>query len=242
MSKDFWDEIGSQIVFKAFGKRSDIEEKLEKITSSTGVGVYVKTVCCDNTVKIDTSTLSKSEARKLTNQIFNSLEEKIYSDVDISLARYVIDILKLQNKTLGVSESLTGGMIADSIVSIPGASEVFSEGLVCYSNQAKMKVLGVKRDTLADYTAVSSQTAYEMACGILDHKYNDYALSTTGYAENYGGEENGGRVFIGVGSRERIDVHEYSFDGDRSEVRQSATNAALFHLVKRLKGSFDYIR
>lgn len=242
MLTDFWDSINDKIVFKAFGKREDIENTINTLLSAYNATVYIKTENCDNTVKIDVSLLSKEEKHKLTARIFRSLEDKIYSEKEVKLADYLIELLKLHSKKLGVSESLTGGLVADSIVSVPGASEVFNEGLVCYSNLAKMKILNVKRDTLALHSAVSSQTAYEMACGILSHSYNDYAISTTGYAENYGGEENGGTVFIGVGSKERVDIHQYKFEGDRNAVRLSATNAALFHLIKRLKGAFDYIR
>ena len=242
MSVDFWDSISDKIVFKAFGKRSDIEKKINKLISEFSATAFIKTENCDNTVGIDVSALSKEDKRKLTAKVFRSLEDKIYSENEVSLPSYVIQLLKLHSKKLGVAESLTGGLIANSIVSLSGASEVFNEGLVCYSNYSKMKVLKVSRDTLAEHTAVSSQTAYEMACGLLMNPYNDFAISTTGYAENYGEENNGGKVFIGVGSKERIDIHEYKFDGDRNAVRLSATNAALFHLVKRLKGAFDYIR
>lgn len=242
MKRDFWDSIGDKITFKVFGKKADLDDILTKLVSEYSVVFFIRSQNCDNTVSIDLSSLSKSEKRKLITKIFRSLEEIIYSESDVNLAEYCIELLKLTNKKVGVAESITGGLIADSIVSISGASDVFNEGLVCYSNIAKMKVLSVKSDTLAIHTAVSNQTAYEMACGLLSHDYNDFALATTGYAENYGDEKNGGRVYISVGSRERIDVHEYKFDGDRNTVRLCATNAALFHLVKKLKGSFDYIR
>ncbi len=242
MLTDFWDSIHDKIVFKAFAKRDDIEKTINSFLSEYNATVYIKTENCDNTVKIDVSALSKEEKHKLTAKIFRSLEDKIYSEKEVKLPNYLIELLKLHSKKLGVAESLTGGLIADSIASVSGASDVFNESLVCYSNLAKMKVLRVSRDTLAEHTAVSGQTAYEMACGILSHSYNDFAISTTGYAENYGGEENGGTVFIGVGSKERIDIHQYKFEGDRTAVRLCATNAALFHLIKRLKGAFDYIR
>lgn len=242
MKRDFWDSIGDKITFKIFGNRIDIESKLNKLISDFGAVFYIKTKNYDNTVSIDVSILSDKDKRKLITQIFRGLEDRIYSDYEVDISVLCIELLKFTNKKVGVAESITGGLIANSIISISGASEVFNEGLVCYSNVAKMKVLGVKSDTLAFYTAVSSQTAYEMACGLLNHSYNDFAIATTGYAENYGGEKNGGKVFIGVGSRERIDVHEYKFEGDRDTVRLCATNAALFHLIKKLKGSFDFIR
>ncbi len=242
MNTDFWDTIGEKIDFKAFGKKKDIEAKLKSLISEFNATFSVQSQNCDNLVSLDLFGLPLEQKRRLITRIFTKLEDRIYSEKDVSLPDYCIELLRFTDKKLGVAESITGGLIADALISVSGASDVFSEGLVCYSNVAKMNVLSVKPETLAVHTAVSSQTAYEMICGLLNHPYNDYALATTGYAENYGEKNNGGRVYVGVGSRDRVDVHEYKFDGDRNTVRKSATNAALFHLVKKLKGAFDYTR
>lgn len=237
MLRDFWESVGDTITFKAFAKKGEIGDILSQILPES-VTYRVKHDACDNAVTIDFSKVTEGDKRSYTGKVFQRLDSYIYSEVDISLAEHVINLLKLNRKTLGVTESLTGGMIADAIVSIKGASEVFSEGLVCYSNSAKMLNLKVKESTLAVHTAVSEETAYEMVRGILSHPYNDFGIATTGYAENYGGE-NGGTVYVAIGDSSRIDVHKYAFTGDRQEVRKSATNAALFHLAKKLRGSFN---
>ena len=237
MYSDFWDSVKGEIVFKAFAKKGEIDAILLQILPKN-INYSIDFNACDNTVKVDLTTLDDTTKRDIVKKIFNRLDNYIYSEENISLGEYCVKLLKFVDKKLGIAESLTGGMVADALVSIKGASEVLNESLVCYSNIAKMNNLSVKQSTLAVYTAVSSETAYEMVKGVLAHDYNDYAVSTTGYAENYGGE-NGGTVYIGVGDRGRIDVHKYSFLGDRQEVRRCVTNGALFHLAKKMKGSFN---
>lgn len=237
MHCDFWESVDDKITFKAFAKRGELEAVLSQILPSD-VPYKVYFSACDNTVCVDFSQKSDTDKRELIKKVFSELDKSIYSDEDISLGEYCVKLLRFVGKRLGIAESLTGGMVADALVSIPGASEALNESLVCYSNTAKMLNLGVKEKTLAVYTAVSEETAYEMVKGVLLRPYNDYAIATTGYAENYGGE-NGGTVFVAVGDGGRIDVHKYVFSGDRQEVRQSATNAALFHLAKKMKGSFN---
>ena len=237
MNGDFWESVSDKITFKAFAKKGELELMLSQILP-TDVPYEVIFSSCDNTVFIDFSKKSGLDKRQLVKKVFSKLDTNIYSDENVGLGEYCVKLLKFVGKKLGIAESLTGGMIADALVSIPGASEVFNESLVCYSNTAKMLNLGVRESTLAKHTAVSEETAYEMVKGVLSRPYNDYAIATTGYAENYGGE-NGGTVFIAIGDEGRIDVHKYLFSGDRQEVRQCATNVALFHLAKKMKGSFN---
>lgn len=237
MYGDFWESVDDKITFKAFAKKGEIKVVLSQILPSD-VPYTVKFSACDNTVDIDFSSKPDTNKRELIKKVFSELDKSIYSDENISLGEYCVRLLKFVGKKLGVAESLTGGMVANALVTVQGASEALNESLVCYSNTAKMLNLGVKESTLAKHTAVSEETAYEMVKGMLLHPYNDYAIATTGYAENYGGE-NGGTVFVAVGDAGRIDVHKYLFSGDRQEVRQSATNAVLFHLAKKMKGSFN---
>lgn len=241
MPNDFWNTIKDVVEFKAFGKEDDLKTKIEKVLNGKNASYSINFDDYDNLITLNLSNLDAIDKKKIVSKIFNILDDRIYADKNVNLPSYCIELLKFTGKKLGVAESITGGLIANALVSISGASEVLCESLVCYANVSKMKVLNVDESTLAKHTAVSSRTAYEMVCGILNHEYNDYGIATTGYAENFEGE-SGGKVFIGIGSRERIDVHEYKFEGDRNTVRKRATNTALFHLVKKLKGAFDYTR
>ena len=87
----------------------------------------------------------------------------------------------------------------------------------------------------------NGEVAYEMARGIITKDYNDFAISTTGYAEQFGEKDNAGLVYIGIGDKTRVEVYGYKFIGDREKVRKLTTNAAIFHLIKKIKGSFDYV-
>lgn len=136
--------------------------------------------------------------------------------------------------TLSSAESCTGGLIASTLISYSGISEVFMEGAVTYSNMAKIRRLGVKKDTLDNYGAVSEQVAIEMAKGIANTSETDIGISTTGIAGPGGGtlEKPVGLVYIGICIKGKVYARKYLFDGDRAEVRNKATMCAL-DMIKR---------
>lgn len=140
------------------------------------------------------------------------------------------DVIKiLRGKTLATAESCTAGMIGAVLTQIAGASEVYKGGVISYTNAVKQNVLGVSKETLQIYGAVSAETAGEMACGVRKLLKADYAVSVTGLA-GPGGDIYGnkvGTVFIGFESADVSVVKKYLFNGDREEVRKQAVNAAL---------------
>jgi nicotinamide-nucleotide amidase len=138
-----------------------------------------------------------------------------------NLSEKIIIKLKNKGKSLSVAESLTGGLICSSIVDIPGCSAVFLEGVISYSNNSKIKKIGVNPHTIEKYGAVSILTASEMAEGILKSSCSDYAISTTGIAGPDGGSslKPVGLVYIGIASKFKTEVFKYVFDGDRQSVR-----------------------
>lgn len=140
----------------------------------------------------------------------------------------VVNLLKDNGLTLSTAESCTGGLIASSIVDVPGSSEVFYEGVVTYSNESKVKRLGVSPLTLDNYGAVSEQTASEMVKGLLESG-TDIAVSTTGIAGPGGGtkEKPVGLVYIAVASKDYLKVEKCNFDGDRAAIRNKAKDKAL---------------
>ncbi|MBQ7653151.1 MAG: CinA family protein [Clostridia bacterium] len=167
----------------------------------------------------------------------NMVEDRgiVYSKDGEELSTVVVELLKKRGNTLAVSESLTGGMLSAEIVNVSGSSAVFVEGIVSYSNEAKMNRLGVKEATLDTLGAVSAEVAYQMANGLL--KGADYSLSTTGIAGPTGdGVCNEiGRTYIGFGSKNEIRVKTFVFAGDRKEVRKRAVNQALATLYENIK-------
>ena len=117
-------------------------------------------------------------------------------------AEKLVKLLKKKNLTVTTAESCTGGMIASAIVSVAGASACFKEGYITYSNEAKKKLLGVREDTLKQYTVVSAQVAQEMAAGAAAAAQSSLAVSVTGVAG-------------------------FQFTGSREEIRRQAACEAL---------------
>lgn len=144
------------------------------------------------------------------------------------IKKNIVEVLTEKKLTITTAESCTGGLIAASIVNIPGASAVFKEGYITYSNQSKMKLLDVKQETLEKYYAVSKETAFEMACGGAKNAGADVCVAVTGVAGP--DMEDGkpvGLVYISCCYNGRVEVRECNFKGDRTRIRMQAANAAL---------------
>ena len=139
--------------------------------------------------------------------------------------------LRRRGKTLAVAESCTGGLISKRLTDIPGCSDVFLGGCVTYCNDAKMKLLGVSAETLEAHTAVSAETAAEMARGVRLALGADIGISATGYAGPGGGtdEEPVGTVYVGISTEEGERVKRLSMSPLRSRayIRYSAATQAM---------------
>lgn len=141
----------------------------------------------------------------------------------------VLSALRAKGMTLATAESLTGGGIGAALTAVPGASDVFKGGVISYVDQVKEELLGVRREILNCYGAVSSQTAEAMASGVRNLTKADIAVSVTGLA-GPGGDEFGhevGTVFIGFSSQTKALVMECHFEGSREDVRCQTVSAAL---------------
>lgn len=170
------------------------------------------------------------------------LDDTIYAMEDTSLEQQLVNILKVRGCMVSVAESFTGGGIASRITSVPGASEVYFEGINAYNEKAKVKRLGVLPQTLEKHGAVSKQTAYEMVAGLLRTGDCNIAIATTGLA-GPNTDKSGlpvGLCYIAVGTTERICVYEYHFEGARDEIAKKAINYALYLAYKQLR-NFKFI-
>jgi nicotinamide-nucleotide amidase len=123
-------------------------------------------------------------AEQISRELLGSF---VYGKNDEQLDAKIVQTLSERGNTLALAESCTGGFIANRITNIPGASAIFLAGCVTYSNEAKVKFLGVKSETLAANGAVSEAVAAEMARGVLLNTGADYAISVTGIAGPGGG-------------------------------------------------------
>lgn len=144
----------------------------------------------------------------------------------------MVDMLKEQEMTLSLAESCTGGAIAARIVNVSGASEVFLQGMVTYSNKAKRRCLDVSKSTLKKHGAVSEECAAEMAKGGRKASKTDICLSVTGIAGPGGGtkEKPVGTVFMGCSYKGCTQVREFHFQGNRARVREQTVAHGLAFL------------
>lgn len=169
--------------------------------------------------------------------IYGKYGEFVYSDNDMSLPETVVTKLLGKKLTISTAESCTGGLIAKTITDYSGVSEIFSEGYVTYSNNAKMKNLGVLEKTLSSYGAVSEETAREMADGVRERSGADIGVSVTGIAGPGGGtkEKPVGLVYTAVSYGGKTVAKKLMLNGDREKVRY-LTMLNAFGMVNDLIG------
>lgn len=141
----------------------------------------------------------------------------------------VIELLRKKNYKFSSAESCTGGMLMSTLVNVPGASKVIDEGFITYANEAKIKYLSVKKETLEEKGAVSEETAYEMAQGLYRLTNAQVTVSTTGIAGPEGGtkEKPVGTVYVGCCVCGQVYVKHLQLHGDRSSIRSQTVSATL---------------
>ena len=194
----------------------------------------------DVVLRITAKGKNKEECSRLITpiekEIRNILKENVYGEGETSLEFVVGELLCKKRLTISTAESCTGGMVASKLISYPGISSVFLEGAVTYSNEAKVRRLGVKQETLDKFGAVSEETAREMAVGIAKQSGSQISIVTTGIAGPGGGskEKPVGLVYIGLYVSGKVIVKKFIFQGDRKKVRTRATLNALDLLRREL--------
>lgn len=187
------------------------------------------------TAKSDTVENAKAMLTPMEQKIRDVLGDRVYgTGIDNSLENVVVELLRENGLTAVTAESCTGGMIAEKITRIPGSSECFGCGYVTYSNEQKMRLLGVKNETLEKYGAVSEQTALEMSRGARETSGADIAAAVTGIAGPGGGSEEKpvGLVYISICTKYVHKAFKYNFAGNREMVRERTSLYAL-DLIRR---------
>lgn len=179
----------------------------------------------------------KMIADEVVRILASELHEYLFTVNGESLPQRLVDALKLHRMKISTAESFTGGGVGGAIVSVPGASAVFYEGINAYDSKAKCDRLGVNEFTIKNRGAVSDETAYEMAAGLLMGGNCDLAIATTGVAgpDSDGSGTPKGTCYLAVGTKERIRVYRYDLMGDRETVTKTAVNFALFHAYEEIK-------
>lgn len=227
--------IRSQMVKICGVGESQVEDRLldliDRQTNPT-IATYAKTgeVHLRVTARAESEEEAKRLVKPVVKEIKNRFGDHVYSvREEESLEMAVVKLLQKHELTVTTAESCTGGLLAGRIVNVPGASEVFREGFITYSNKAKRKYLDVNKSTLKKYGAVSEQTAREMAIGGVFAADCDACVAVTGIAGPDGGTEDKpvGLVYIATYMKEKVTVKKYQFKGDRAKVREMAVVRAL---------------
>jgi competence/damage-inducible protein CinA-like protein len=182
-----------------------------------------------------------SEAVKLLDELAGRLDEVlgeyIFSRNNETLEEVVGQSLKLRGYTLATAESCTGGLLAGRITDVPGSSEYFLEGVVSYSNEAKIDLVGVRKKLIETHGAVSEQVAGAMASGIRKRAGSTFGIGVTGIAGPGGGspEKPVGLVYIALADGSQTATRKFIFPGDRQFIRTLSVNAALDMVRRKIK-------
>ncbi len=163
------------------------------------------------------------------------LGQFVYSDDSSSMERVVGKLLSERGFTLSTAESCTAGLISARIVNVPGSSDYFIGGVVVYSNELKIELLGVRKETLQNCGAVSEETCMEMLEGLKSKFKTDAGIAVTGIAGPGGSESKPeGLTYIGVFFKDRVFVDKRIFNFGRNQNRFLSSQVALNNLRKMI--------
>jgi nicotinamide-nucleotide amidase len=220
-----------------FGASESAVAKALADAGGDGDGVEATICARDFEIHVDLVVSPGAEARAddLSVKLVAPLERYLFSRDTRPVEELVLDLCRDLGLTLATAESITGGMIAQRLTSVPGSSDVFVGAIVSYADTVKSAQLGVPAETLARFGAVSAETAEAMAAGARERLGADVAVSITGIAGPGGGSEEKpvGLVHLHAAGPDAGRSADFVFPGDRDSIRRRAAVTAL-HLVRRL--------
>ena len=227
------------------GESSAETKILDLIESQTNptVAPYAKTgeVHLRITAKADSEELAYDLIEPVEQELQARFGDLIYTDKpEVTLEMAIYQLLKANRLTVTTAESCTGGLLAGRLINVPGISEYLKEGYVTYSNEAKEKLLGVPTETLAEYGAVSAQTAEAMAEGGAKAADADLCIAVTGIAGPDGGTEEKpvGLVYMSCYCRGTCYTEKNQYTGSRSKIREYSVASALTLLRRAILDNF----
>ncbi len=187
-------------------------------------------------VKATSFDIAQDKIKKIEDIIRSKAGEYIYGVGDDSIISKIAEILIANKQTVSVAESCTAGLLGAEFTSISGSSAYFSGGVLAYSNEIKGKILGVNKNTLLNYGAVSEECAKELAMNVRKKFDTEFGISITGIAGPTGGSQDKpvGTVWIGLSDNEETIAKKYVFGNDRVVNRERSVGAALSLLLKKL--------
>ena len=250
-----WPPLSHEILLRfAMVGESKIDEKMRPLLQQhpeVALSSLIRAARVDVTLSVPSDAPGGAESlREISGKTQRLFERSIYEvrewleeerSAPREIEEVVADLLRERGQTVAVAESCTGGLLGKYLTDFAGSSDVFVGGIVSYSNEMKRSLLGVSEKTLTDHGAVSAETAAEMVEGLLARAGADWGVSLTGIAGPGGGTDAKpvGLVWIGAGTRAKIETHRYVFSGDRAMVRERAVVASLRMLWLRLRGMDD---
>ena len=181
-------------------------------------------------------TTQKDAYQLFEKELYRRIGKYIYTKGQQELEEVIGELLKKHQLTISVAESCTGGSIQDKLTNVPGSSEYFMGGITVYSNESKVKYVGVKESSLRRFGAVSDEVAREMAIGTRLSFKTDLALATTGIAGPTGATETKpvGLIFIALATSNKVISKKFIFGNDRRLNKEAGAQAALEMLRRDL--------
>jgi nicotinamide-nucleotide amidase len=230
-------------LLRSFGMgESTLEDELKDLAREEGVSLGFRTAFPDNYLRPVVRAATEAEASARLERVCEAIEKRlgplIYGRDDETLELVLGRLLAARGLTLGVAESCTGGLLAERISAVPGASRYFRGGVVAYADQAKRDLLGVGAALLDAHGAVSAPVARAMAEGARARLGADLAVSTTGISGPDGGSaaKPVGLVFVGFADSRGSEAHEFLFPFDRTRHRLVTSQVALDWVRRALLG------
>jgi nicotinamide-nucleotide amidase len=192
---------------------------------------------CSRPGDVDVRIIGESGVIEQADKIIKTtLRGSIYSMSEATLEEVIVELLTKRKETLALAESCTGGLLANRITNVPGASAVLLAAYVPYANEAKIDLLGVDQRLIEGHGAVSESVARALAEGARTRARSTYALATTGIAGPAGGssEKPVGTVYIALASSDETMVKRFFFPSDRKTFKELAAQAGFDLLRRRL--------
>jgi len=235
--------VSRTLLFNGIGESALENELRDMIDAQTNPTIATYAKPNGVSVRITAKTKNEEEANSLispvADEIYACLGAFIYGEGETTPEQAAVAALKSKNLKISCAESCTGGLLAASLISVAGASDVFLEGIISYSNESKIKRLNVSEKTLDNYGAVSARTAAEMAKGAAETLGADIGVSTTGIAGPSGATDDKpvGLVYIGLYINGSVKTRELHLSGNRQRIRERSVSEALRFLLEEIKNT-----
>jgi nicotinamide-nucleotide amidase len=223
---------------RTFGLReSEVAERLLGIERE-GIKIGYRPYWPEIHIRVSGWGNKEDEVEKLVSEVIGEivsrLGEYVFSTDESTLEEVVGKLLSQKNLTLALAESCTGGLVANRITNVPGSSKYFERGVVTYSNESKVEVLGVPKALIGSLGAVSKEVVESMAVGVRKLANSDMGVAISGIAGPGGGTDTKpvGAVFIGISHKKGLNSWRFQFKGTREEIKLISSEVALYQIRK----------